>query len=147
MPHHTPATPLPGTLLVGVLMVAQQGFRNSGFALSRDSSVVTVLYTEIVFSFIWDLAIMGARPTAVEYAGATMIIVGSSGAAIMKGRRAAKAMEQDSPGKTPARGSLGTLNEDQGLIDDPDDDKPLSLDMPDDDLKPRDSVKSDAAPP
>ena len=35
--------------LVGVLMVAQQGFRNYGFALSRDSSVVTVLYSEIVF--------------------------------------------------------------------------------------------------
>ena len=54
-------------ILVGVLMTAQQGFRNYGFALSRDSTVVVVLYAEIIFSFIWGMVFLRESCQAVMY--------------------------------------------------------------------------------
>ena len=68
--------------------------RNFGFAISRDSSVVTVLYSEIVFAFIWDITVLESRPQAVEYAGAALIIFGSGTATILKARAAREKSKQ-----------------------------------------------------
>ena len=54
-------------ILVGVLMASQQGFRNYGFAISHDSTVVVVLYSEIIFSFIWGMVFLHESTQAVMY--------------------------------------------------------------------------------
>ena len=84
-----PATEWVCLSLVGLLMAGQQGCRNFGFAMARDSTVVTVLYFEIIFSFIWTITVLHENTAIVEYVGAAFIIVGSSSAIIIKARTAA----------------------------------------------------------
>lgn len=69
---------------VGIAMVSQQGLRNMGLALSTDSAVVVALYFEVVLSFVWDIVILHNESNAFMFCGAALIVIGSSGSAIIK---------------------------------------------------------------
>jgi drug/metabolite transporter (DMT)-like permease len=70
--------------LLGILMVSQQGLRNYGLSIASDSSVTVVLYAEVAFSFAFDLAVLGARPSPLQFLGAALIVIGSVLAVVLR---------------------------------------------------------------
>ena len=71
-------------VLTGLLMVGQQALRNHGLSIATDSSVTTILYIEVVFSFIWDLALLRNTPSAWQLCGAALILVASISATFLR---------------------------------------------------------------
>ena len=64
--------------LLGVGMVAMQGLRNGGMAISRDSTVVIALYFEVALAFLWTATILKDDLNVYQFVGCVIIVLGSS---------------------------------------------------------------------
>ncbi|KAH8063282.1 23S rRNA (adenine(1618)-N(6))-methyltransferase [Aureococcus anophagefferens] len=68
---------LPGLAALGVLMALQASLRTRGLQLTRSPAVATLLYSEILWCFLLDIAFLGARPAALQVLGAALIVGGA----------------------------------------------------------------------
>ena len=53
---------------------------------ARDPFVVVIMYSQIAFAYMWDVAVLGARPTVYQIVGAAVIVCGSSTSVILRYR-------------------------------------------------------------
>ena len=68
---------LPGLAALGVLMALQASLRTRGLQLTRSPAVATLLYSEILWCFLLDVALLGATPAALQVLGAALIVGGA----------------------------------------------------------------------
>jgi len=66
-----------GLAAVGALMALQTGLRTRGLQLSPDPSVATLLYSEIFWCFLLDVAVLGLRPRPLQIVGALAVVASS----------------------------------------------------------------------
>ena len=59
------------------LRCTRSWLRTQGLQRAKSSAVATLLYTEIVWAFFFDISIMAARPHVLQYGGALVIIGGA----------------------------------------------------------------------
>lgn len=64
--------------LTGVLMFATSWLRVIGLQRATSSAVATLLYTEIVWAFAFDVLVFLTHPDGLQYAGAGLIIGGAT---------------------------------------------------------------------
>ena len=64
-------------LAAGLLLSGTMCLRTIGLQRAASSTVATLLYTEIAWSFVFDIAFNAARPDALQLVGAALIIGGA----------------------------------------------------------------------
>ena len=68
---------LAALVVTGWLMLVTSWTRTLGLQRATTSAVATLLYTEIVWCFIFDIVLLALRPDALQLAGGTLIIGGA----------------------------------------------------------------------
>ena len=81
----------------GPLMSGQMGLRVRGLRLAKDPAVTVVVYVEIAFAFLWDVTIIGRRPSPSQCAGALLVVLGSTSAVALRWRARRRAAAESPP--------------------------------------------------
>jgi drug/metabolite transporter (DMT)-like permease len=71
---------------VGILFTIFQFARSGAFQLSKDTTVVNMLYLEIPFAFLWQSLILKQKPQATSVCGAVIIVGGCMAVGLIKSR-------------------------------------------------------------
>ena len=90
-------------LLVGVGFISFQYTRSKAFQLSRDTSVVNLLYLEIALCFLLQAAVLHVRITLTSGAGALLIFAGCIAVGALKSSEARRSTKQQSNGMATPR--------------------------------------------